>query len=333
MTYQQLVQRIVDLQNDGLELFNVGKSVLGKNMLGTHIGAYDGPQILIQAGIHAREYITTLLLIEQVRYLHAKGLSSAGGIYFVFMVNPDGIEVVLDGIESVPCDITQQYLILGNEGSRDFGRLKSNINLVDLNTNFDADWGQGALNEYCPFYENFIGFYPQSEREVQGLIDFTLKNRPLLTISYHSKGEVIYYGFNDESDMDLSRDRAIGERLSAETGYPLILTEQSAGGYKDWCIRYLQIPAYTIEVGNENIPHPISEEYLPEIFDQNMNIPEIALGLAVEYQSQIKSAKIVNTNTNEKEMRNGLYAKGYPASAKGLRQRRNTRWGGFGARR
>ena len=33
MTYQELVGKIVALQEDGLELFNAGKSVLGKNLL------------------------------------------------------------------------------------------------------------------------------------------------------------------------------------------------------------------------------------------------------------------------------------------------------------
>ena len=63
MTYQELIDRIFQLEEEGLEIFNAGKSVLGKNILATHIGDYSGTQILIQAGIHAREYITTLLLV------------------------------------------------------------------------------------------------------------------------------------------------------------------------------------------------------------------------------------------------------------------------------
>ena len=185
MTYQELVQRIVDLQDEGLELFNAGKSVLGKNILATHVGSYDGVQILIQGGIHAREYISTLLMIEQARYLHTTEAVQKGGIYFVFLTNPDGAEIVLDGIDSVPCDITKQYLSLAN-GGFDFSKYKANINLVDLNTNFDADWGGGSQNVRCPSTEDFIGFYPNSEREVQNLINFTLQTKPSLTISYHS---------------------------------------------------------------------------------------------------------------------------------------------------
>ena len=288
MTFQELLQRIVDLQDEGLELFNAGKSVLGKNILATHIGSYDGTQILIQGGIHAREYISTLLMIEQARYLHATEQVKNGGIYFIFLTNPDGAEIVLDGIDSVPCDITKQYLTLAN-GGFDFSQYKANINLVDLNTNFDADWGQGNQNVRCPSTEDFIGFYPNSEREVISLIDFTRQVRPSLTISYHSKGEVIFYGFPGQSEQNLARDRAIGEQLSATTGYPLIFTENSTGGYKDWCIQKLQIPSYTIEVGDANLEHPIGEENLPEIFEQNKDVPLVALNEAIKYQNQINA--------------------------------------------
>jgi len=288
MTFQELLQRIVNLQDEGLELFNIGRSTLGKNILATHVGSFDGTQIIIQGGIHAREYISTLLMIEQARYLNANNLVTEGGIYFIFLTNPDGAEIVLDGIENLPCEITKQYLTLAN-GNDDFSQYKANINLVDLNTNFDVDWGSGSQNTFCPNTQNFIGFYPNSEREVLNLINFTNRIRPSLTISYHSKGEVIYYGFQGESEENIARDRMIGEQLAELTGHPLIFTEASLGGYKDWCIRYLQIPSYTIEVGNENLPHPIGEENLPLIFEQNKDVPLLALQLAILYQNEINT--------------------------------------------
>lgn len=295
MTYQELLQRIVDLQDEGLELFNAGKSVLGQNILATHIGSYDGVQILIQGGIHAREYISTLLMVEQARYLYSTDAIKSGGIYFVFLTNPDGAQIVLDGIDSVPCDITKQYLSLAN-GGFNFSQYKANINLVDLNTNFDADWGGGAENTRCPSTEDFIGFYPNSEREVQSLIDFTLKTKPSLTISYHSKGEVIFYGFQGQTEQDVARDKTIGEQLSATTGYELVFTENSTGGYKDWCIRTLKIPSYTIEVGDTALAHPIGEENLPEIFEQNKDVPVVALNAAIQYRNQI-AAQTMRNNT------------------------------------
>lgn len=301
MTYQELVNRIVQLQEEGLELFNAGKSTLGKNILATHVGSYDGVQILIQGGIHAREYISTLLMVEQARELYLTDSVKDGGIYFVFLTNPDGAEIVLDGLDSVTCEITRNYLRSANGGSDNFNLFKANINLVDLNTNFNANWGQGAQNVRCPATEDFIGFYPVSERETKSLVDFTLQTRPLLTISYHSKGNVIYYGFEGESEENIRRDQSIGEALSEATGYPLIFTENSTGGYKDWCINTLTIPAYTIEIGDESLDHPLGEEALPEIYARNKNVPLIALQKAIEFSNSIDfNAPILQNVTKEK---------------------------------
>ena len=325
MSYQELINQILQLQEEGLEIFNVGKSVLGKNILATHVGDYSGTQIIIQAGIHAREYITTLLLVEQARYLHNTEQVTNGGIYFVFLTNPDGAEISLDGIDSVDCEITRNYIISANNNSLDFSKYKANINLVDLNTNFNANWGQGNQNVFCPSTENFVGFYPESEREVQNLINLTLKNKPLLTISYHSKGNVIYYGFEGESNENIERDRKIGEVLSEITGYPLIFTENSTGGYKDWCINSLKIPSYTIEVGDESLEHPLGIETLPEIYSRNKDIPIQALNLAREYAKVIDfSSPIVQNIT--KEVKNEIHARSHQVRLQSLLERRNSCW-------
>lgn len=324
MTYQQLIDRILQLQEEGLEIFSIGKSVLGEDIYATHIGDSNGTQILIQAGIHAREYITTLLTVELARDLFHNNLVQNGGIYFIFLTNPDGARIVLDGIDWLPCDITKNYLLSANNQSNNFNLFKANVNLVDLNTNFDANWGGGRQNLTCPNTENFIGFYPNSEREVNDLINFTLKIKPLLTISYHSKGDVIYYGFDGQSELDRQRDFEIGTSLSATTGYPLILTENSTGGYKDWCIQKLSIPAYTIEVGNENLSHPLTEENLPLIFNQNKQLPIVALEMANKYANSIDF--IVPNVQNMKYENNRSNATGINARIQSKFERRSSRW-------
>ncbi len=326
MTYQELINKILQLQEDGLEIFNAGKSVLGKNLLATHVGSYSGPQVLIQGGIHAREYITSLLMVEQARNLFLNDLVKGGGIYFVFLTNPDGAELVLDGLNAVKCDIQKQFLTLANGGSTDFSQYKANINLVDLNTNFDADWGKGSQNVFCPAPANFVGYYPESEREVQSLINFTLKTRPLITISYHTKGNVIYWGFDGQSEQNKVRDYKIGEALSEYTGYPLVATENSTGGYKDWCINSLKIPAYTIEVGDDNLPHPLGEDTLPEIYLKNKDVPLIALEKAKEYATSIDFTlpKVQNISIGANYGRN---ENGNQTRTFGLFQRGSSNWG------
>ena len=129
----------------------------------------------------------------------------------------------------------------------------------------------------------------------------------------------------NQSETDITRDRKIGETLSEITGYPLIFTENSTGGYKDWSIDKLKIPAYTIEVGDESLSHPITEEKLPEIYMRNKDVPLTALNLAIEYQKEIDfTSPIVQNITKDKNYeRNG---KIHTARLQSLLERRNTCW-------
>lgn len=276
MTFKELQSEILSLADiPGVDFFTMGHSTLGKPIYCAHIGSYDGRQIIVEGAIHAREYITTLLLVEQVKYLADK--SFRGGMYFIPLVNPDGVQLVLEGTTNLPCNILAKYLSLINNNSEDFSRWKANINAVDLNVNFDADWGGGAQNVFCPAPANFVGYYPNSEREVRDMIAFTKKIKPVLTLSYHSKGEVIYYGFTGLTPEQLERDLKIAEAISEETGYAVIKTENSTGGYSDWVSRYLTVPAFTIEIGGEQYESPLPLDLLPEIFEKNKDVPLIAM--------------------------------------------------------
>ena len=268
MNYAEFTDRIREASSFA-DFFTVGESMLSQPIYCAHVGDHTGRQVIVQCAIHAREYVTALLGVELAR--HASSSDFGGGAYFIFNVDPDGIRLVLDGDGYLPCAALRRFLTDVN-GSADFSLYKANANAVDLNTNFDADWGGGSSNKRCPSAESFIGYYPMSEREVNVLAEFTRNIDPYATISYHTKGEVIYYGFPGQKEDSLARDEAIAYRLSAVTGYTPILTSGSTGGYKDWCIRNYDIPSFTIEAGAPSAAHPLGEEYLSEMFERNKNV-------------------------------------------------------------
>lgn len=210
----------------------------------------DSPVILAQYAIHAREYITTFIAMMQAEEFLISG--KRGKVYFVPAVNPDGIAEVIGGDKTY----------------------KANANMVDLNVNFDARWGKGAKNIRVKASENYIGEYPFSEEETAALRDFTLFVRPDVTLSYHSKGEEIYWEFFQE-EKARERDFKIASAVSAVTGYPVKSAGLSAGGYKDWCVEKLKIPALTIEVGSDSLSHPIGEEFAEEIFYKNRDVIKV----------------------------------------------------------
>ena len=259
VTFEKLTKKIGELSYlDGVSTRIIGRSANGRAITAFHVGNRDGDQVIITAAIHAREWITALLVVELVK-IYARADITAGGIYFVPLCNPDGVQIAL--------------------GENPLW--KANARGVDLNVNFDADWGGGAQNVRTPGPENYIGPHPASEPEVAALVDFTMKVEPKATVAYHSKGEVIYHGFESTtrppSQRRLLRDRRLAKRIGKLTGYAPVKTENSTGGYCDWVSINLGIPAFTIEVGKDEYTHPITEDKLPEILMQNNDVPRILL--------------------------------------------------------
>ena len=194
----------------------IGYSAAGREIYAFHIGELTGRQFIAVYAVHGREWITARLAIKHIR----RGLKKGGG-WVIPLLNPDGAE------------ISQNKSPLW----------KANARGVDINCNFDADWGQGRLNTRMRGSENCIGDEPFSEPETKALKNFTLKMRPYTTLSFHTKGEEIYYEFNGLGDIR-------GAKIIEEcTGYSVKKIYGSCGGYKDWCIQKLNIPAYTIECG------------------------------------------------------------------------------------
>ena len=229
------------------EKFIIGRSHRKKPIYCFRIKKTDFPKIIVQYAIHAREYITTYLAMLQIEDFIMRG--KVGTVYFIPAVNPDGIEIAE----------LKNPLYKAN----DFG--------VDLNVNFDALWGTGRENVRRKSDCNFIGERPFSEPETRALRDFTLLIEPHSTLSYHSKGEEIYWEFF-QGEKERNRDEKIAKILSEVTGYAVKLTPDSAGGYKDWCISRLKIPSFTIEVGSDNLSHPIGKEYSKDVFIKNQDV-------------------------------------------------------------
>lgn len=285
MTFEELNSMITSLSsNSNLDFFVAGYSTLGNPIYAVHLGSYDGKQILIEAGIHAREYPSTLVAIGMIEYMTTQTLD--GGVYVIPLSNPDGVKIVLDGLDFLTCQKLREFLLNVNDNSLDFSQWKANAMAVDLNVNFDALWGEGTQNVFCPAPSNFVGYYPESEREVRALIDFSYRVRPDLTLSLHTKGDVIYYGFELLTAEELERDRILAEYISTINGYIPTQTVGSVGGYSDWASEYLKVPAFTIEIAPATAPTPVPLEYVQPAIEKNKDVPSLLLKELNENQGE-----------------------------------------------
>ena len=242
----------------------IGRSAEGRNLYAMFIGKFGGVVGISQYAIHAREWITAYLAIE-----HIKRSVTSGGVWILPLVNPDGALLSQEGLETVSA-VRREFLFDLN-GQEDFSLWKANAEGVDLNLNFPARWGHGRGNLNYPAPHGYIGEEPLSAPESSSLALFTEEVTPDYTISWHTKGEEIYWRFH-QPPMRAMRDKRLAKVISKETGYPLKETPFSAGGYKDWCVETLKIPAFTVEVGSDEKTHPLGQAELDDIIDKNIDV-------------------------------------------------------------
>ena len=63
MNYAEYEERIRSVK-EYADFFTVGYSLLSQPIYGAHVGSYADRQVIVQAAIHAREYLTTLLAVD-----------------------------------------------------------------------------------------------------------------------------------------------------------------------------------------------------------------------------------------------------------------------------
>ena len=286
--YSDLLSEMEKFCQYGVETGVVGESELKQHIPYVFVGKKNGNYMIVQGAMHAREHITALLCVCLAKHLVKNSqLSLDGGIYFVPMTNPDGVRLVQEGVGWIKDKERKSNLLKINGGS-DFTLWKANADGVDLNVNFDAQWGQGVQNGYFKSSQNYVGRAPFSAAETRSLAEFTKRINPVVTLSYHCKGEEIYWEFNQTSRRRY-RDKRYADAIARYTGYKLVTLNGSVGGYKDWCVDKLHIPAYTIEVGSDSYEHPFPYSQLSTIVQQNLDLPRKLLNTVVRDRRGLQS--------------------------------------------
>lgn len=139
---------------------------------------------------------------------------------------------------------------------------KSNANGVDLNNNFDAGWADIDLKPE-PAYGNYKGAHAVSEPETQILVKEAEKREYDYFISYHSKGQLIYYDVNGNMEETSEKSYALALDLQKILKYEPLNTQKgynvNLGGFSDWVQLDLQGASVTIENGRHPCPLDIEE--------------------------------------------------------------------------
>lgn len=266
------------------ELEAFGQSVEKRKLYALRVGN-GKKEILMDASIHAREHMTTNVLLEMidqytVHYMrglkfqgyNVKSLLNSTSIWFVPMMNPDGVTLVQSGINAV----NNSALVKKINQSTNYSRWKANIRGVDLNRNFEGGWAAKKTAK-APSYKNYKGPKVFSEPESQSLRDFVAKHKFKSYISYHSSGQVLYW-FHFQGKQALQRDKALAQQISKITGYKLMapLNEKGSGASADWFIQNYKMPGITVEIAPFSGEGPVPLSYWNGIWKKNASIGLLA---------------------------------------------------------
>ncbi|WP_432401951.1 M14 family metallopeptidase [Wukongibacter sp. M2B1] len=268
-----------------IEVGVAGESVLGRNLYYIKLGK--GPkQVFYNAAHHSLEWITSPLLMKFTEnflksYINGKNIRgydldkiwNESSIYIMPMVNPDGIDLVLNGLS--PDNPYYNELIEWNNGSADFSKVwQANNRGVDLNHNYPAGWQESRDREIemgitGPGPTRYGGPFPLSEPETEAVTEFVQNHNFRLVLAYHTQGEVIFWQFED---LQPPISRTIGEMFARASGYRLaeIFGIGAYAGMKDWFIQEYRRPGYTIEAGRGRNPLPITQ--FDKIYNDNEEI-------------------------------------------------------------
>ncbi|MFH2202079.1 MAG: M14 family metallopeptidase [Elusimicrobiota bacterium] len=254
--YGEMQSKLTELAGthpDLVSVFSIGKSVQGRAITAVRFhkkGAGEKPGIVFFGAHHAREHLSTEVPLLLAQWLadnrgraDVAGLLDSRDIYFVPMVNPDGVEYDI---------ATSRY-----RWQRKNMRRNDNGTVgVDLNRNFDFRWG-GAGASGNPGADTYYGTAPFSEPETQAVRDFLLAHRNIsIVVSYHTFSELILYPWGGvdgpiEDGRALAAFRAMAGKMAEWTGYRPMQSSDlyvATGDTCDWTWAKLNMFCFTFEL-------------------------------------------------------------------------------------
>lgn len=271
--YAKMIKCILVLQKKHtmLEVYSVGKSVEGRELLCIKFGCGD-KKIFLNGAHHSLEWITASLLmgfsfdflnsVKKGKKLYdydTQKIYDNATFYIMPMVNPDGVNMVINGLDE---DNEYHNLVKEMLSGIDARKVwQANIHGVDLNHNYDASFYEGKTLEkengiFGAGSTRFSGEEPFSEPETTAVRELFCKEMFNLSIAFHSQGEVIYWDYQNKSKyFDISKE------LSKASGYELDTAGgiTAVSGFKDWVIEKYNLPAFTVEVGKGVNPISFSQ--------------------------------------------------------------------------
>ncbi len=315
------------------EKISIGTSIEGRDIWAFKVSDNPDtnesePEVLYTGLTHAREPIGMMNQFYFVQYLcenygsdeESTFLVDQREMWFIPILNPDGYQWNVD-----------YYQTYGSPGynrknRRDTGCGTGTARGVDLNRNYEYDWGADDVGSSPdPCSSIYRGTAPFSEPETNNLKNFVLEHEFQNIIHYHAWGNDLIHSFGSGEyppEPDYTMISEIGAWMTTENNYPVgtgteLLGYGVNGDAVDWSYGTLGLLSYLPEVGlasdyfwpSENRIVPLCQEQLyqnkvfalvsgsdPSVIQIEMTSPAAGAGGQISYQVSIQNRGLQMTS-------------------------------------
>ncbi|MEQ6389504.1 M14 family zinc carboxypeptidase [Bacillaceae bacterium S4-13-58] len=307
-TYENLQSDLEKLDEEYgplVEVYSVESTKYGRTIYLVKLG-FGEANVFYNGSHHAREWFSTMLTMNMIEeYAKAyddeseidrydiRELFNQTSIWFVPMVNPDGVTLQQLGLKAFPEQDHEQLLEM-NGGSYDFTRWKANAEGIDLNRQYPTGWEESYTTE-GPSWSNYKGTKPFETIETQIMRNLTTIIQPEISIAYHTSGQIVYWNLN-MSPEHKKRDTRIAETYQQLSGYTLMQVGYGAG-YTDWVIEELDLPALTPELGSYQGEKHVDPGEFSEEWERNRKAGLFIAAEGYRLHEKNNSSLAVNRNS------------------------------------
>ncbi len=310
-TYEMIQKDLDSLHKlfpERTNLFTIGQSEFGLPLTVLRIGSQIPKKrsLLFVGNVHAREdysskfvmkFLNLYLLSfskDSIIYNKAADYLNDVDLYFLPVANPDGLKIAHENWIGI-----EKYLPQINEIKRieTFAEWKANGTGIDLNDSFD-DSTHSLNRSYnyspVPCSEGFKGKYPAEPKETKAIQSFVNELKPLMTLSFHTKGDIIYWADSKTHHYFNGIDSLINERALNSSGFSFVPVSPNpatyGGGLENYMRYKLGLLGSCVELssGDSYRKQFADDQFNTRVWKKAWQIPVICIEEVINHASELE---------------------------------------------
>jgi g-D-glutamyl-meso-diaminopimelate peptidase len=231
---------------------------------------------------------------DSIVYYKAADYLNELDLYFMPVANPDGLKIAHEDWVNIEKFLPEIKQIKKMET---FAEWKANGKGIDLNDSFND--GTHAINKSynaspVPCSEGYKGEFAAQPIETQVIQKFVSRIRPLMTLSFHTKGDLIYWADSKTHAYFNGIDSFIHDaclNVSNFSRVPVSPDPSTFGGGLENYVRYqfgLLGSCVELSSGDSERKQFSDNEFNKRVWKKAWKIPSTCMELVIKYANQLE---------------------------------------------